>query len=1137
MSRRWSNVVISRYFSVSRHQSIKSQLLTLNYIELLFTLPTIITDLNMKMLNNINGQTTPTKGASSSEVHASKNTDKVETIKGKDPEPKEMREWNQEETRMLNYLLNYDLTLHTIKIKLPDIEMKDIIEKLNALELPWTRGEYTYLGECIFEKSYIDNRILPLRSTEEINEKIKLITSLSKGLVGVDNWTNNEKAVILFQLQYDLTTGGLFEEFPDKPIDEVLHSISNFEPDWSPVEIFFLRVAKHALYDSQKIFKELPLRSETDIEKMINLVQPVDLKVDQIFIDYLLHIGFTKERLRLEFPGIPTRELVSFTFDVHKLRLPDVEQKVIQKCLNDKKSVNYIHSLIPHRSVKYLENKILLMNQTHRRTIFKNEVDRLIYESQWFASDRFGTRSGSRTQSSRRKRGIELVDESYKEEEKIITFEEFREKVDTQQQARERKKQRSEERKRLKEQRRIEALNRPKVAKVSRVPRGAINARFWKALKEEADYFQSVTGNRKVITGKEKRQRSQTTFFVPTHHERQMMKRIIKKKTAKAEALADESDLEKSEESESTLAEHEEEEEEEEELISPYDPFDMMIDTELPMFERQFFVDEIVSSKPSVPKIDFVEEADFDILTDPRIEKCDTSVTSIIIENQKRYKDLPSSFPKIFIINALGDEELNSYNKIRIRTLLYPDHYEMFILGLPKSEELNPIVEIQKLFQIHCCLYFSHSTKLKDIIYNDYCLKLDKSIVDDDFVTFMEVIDNWNKLMLILSPTDVNKEMFEEDINPEVRGYLSPIPETFVDSANVDLSLKADTSKEDAEKLAQDLKLDDFYQEIVLFTPPENSPFPDTPTSVNLNFSLLSETPEPEADIDGKEPSLTPKEMPALNVGDNSMFPVKEPTELQDFEKESIGLFQRPKVYKEKFFECLKSKNTISRFCMQQFLVRVYSRVVSTRSSKLRKYKAFTAEVYGELLPSFMSEVLTKIMFKPGQRFYDLGSGVGNTTFQAALEFGAGFSGGCELMEHASYLTEIQANILQKQLRSFGIKELNLEFVLNQSFVDNKQVRDQILDCDVIVVNNYLFDMKLNVEIGKLLYGLKPGAKLISLKNFITPRYKSTGEPTLFDYLSVERHEMSDFLSVSWTANKVPYYISTVEEEIQPQYL
>ena len=54
---------------------------------------------------------------------------------------------------------------------------------------------------------------------------------------------------------------------------------------------------------------------------------------------------------------------------------------------------------------------------------------------------------------------------------------------------------------------------------------------------------------------------------------------------------------------------------------------------------------------------------------------------------------------------------------------------------------------------------------------------------------------------------------------------------------------------------------------------------------------------------------------------------------------------------------------------MQQILLRVYSRVVSTDSRKLRSYKAFTAETYGELLPSFTSEVLEKLNLLPTQSF------------------------------------------------------------------------------------------------------------------------------------------------------------------------
>lgn len=245
----------------------------------------------------------------------------------------------------------------------------------------------------------------------------------------------------------------------------------------------------------------------------------------------------------------------------------------------------------------------------------------------------------------------------------------------------------------------------------------------------------------------------------------------------------------------------------------------------------------------------------------------------------------------------------------------------------------------------------------------------------------------------------------------------------------------------------------------------------------------------------------------------------------------------RPANYPQGFFKFLKGALEISRFCAQQVLLKAYVRIVSPNSRKLRSYKAFTSEVYGELLPSFVSEVLTKIDFKPWHKFYDLGSGVGNTVFQAALEFGARHSGGCELMNHASYLTSLQLRYIQKLLKILGLAPLNVSFALDQSFVANEEVKKQCIDSDVILVNNYLFEFPLNFEVGKLLYGLRPGSKIISLKNFIPPRYKAGNEKTIFDYLKVEKFEMSEFLSVSWTANKVPYYISTVELEIRPEHL
>ena len=127
--------------------------------------------------------------------------------------------------------------------------------------------------------------------------------------------------------------------------------------------------------------------------------------------------------------------------------------------------------------------------------------------------------------------------------------------------------------------------------------------------------------------------------------------------------------------------------------------------------------------------------------------------------------------------------------------------------------------------------------------------------------------------------------------------------------------------------------------------------------------------------------------------------------------------------------------------------------------------------------------------------------------------------------------------LLNNILALLGLKKLPLNFRAPESFVENDIVRQAVIECDVLLVNNYLFDVNLSTAVGKMLYGLKPGTKIISLRNFIRPRYKASSDKTIFDYLKVERHEMSNYLSVSWTANKVPYYISTVQENICEEYV
>lgn len=63
----------------------------------------------------------------------------------------------------------------------------------------------------------------------------------------------------------------------------------------------------------------------------------------------------------------------------------------------------------------------------------------------------------------------------------------------------------------------------------------------------------------------------------------------------------------------------------------------------------------------------------------------------------------------------------------------------------------------------------------------------------------------------------------------------------------------------------------------------------------------------------------------------------------------------------------------------------MYSRSV-TDPTKLNRYKGWSEEVYGEFSSSMVSELVEKVPIRPGDRFIDLGSGVGQVVLQVAAE-------------------------------------------------------------------------------------------------------------------------------------------------------
>ncbi|GME83694.1 unnamed protein product [Ambrosiozyma monospora] len=225
----------------------------------------------------------------------------------------------------------------------------------------------------------------------------------------------------------------------------------------------------------------------------------------------------------------------------------------------------------------------------------------------------------------------------------------------------------------------------------------------------------------------------------------------------------------------------------------------------------------------------------------------------------------------------------------------------------------------------------------------------------------------------------------------------------------------------------------------------------------------------------------------------------------------------------------------LPRAVVYEILNQCYTRTVLPRANKLRDYKPFSNMVYGELMPSFLTQVYRDCGLNKEKSFIDLGSGVGNCTIQAALEFGCE-SYGVELAKNASILADAQLEEFQKRCALLGLKLPKIKLFGQQSFVDNPAVQEVVTNADVLLINNYLFDASLNLKIVELIQDLKPGSKIISLKPVVPPSYDLAWDPLSILARLDEKKYIYRENSVSWTSNGGYYYISEVKEEFCDRY-
>ncbi|KAI9718416.1 MAG: Nucleosomal histone H3-Lys79 methylase [Candelaria pacifica] len=212
----------------------------------------------------------------------------------------------------------------------------------------------------------------------------------------------------------------------------------------------------------------------------------------------------------------------------------------------------------------------------------------------------------------------------------------------------------------------------------------------------------------------------------------------------------------------------------------------------------------------------------------------------------------------------------------------------------------------------------------------------------------------------------------------------------------------------------------------------------------------------------------------------------------------------------------LDGKHSLELALIKRILDQTYSRTVSLRVASLKQYQNGTDNVYGELLPRFISKIFKDTGLKSEHLFIDLGSGVGNVVLQAALEVGCE-SWGCEMMDTPCDLAELQEREFKARCRLWGlaIGDIHLE---RGDFLANMNIRKMLPKADVLLVNNQAFTPGLNDSLLHLFLDLKEGCQIVSLKSFVPSGHKLTTRNMGSPVNLLDVHEKQYFsASVSWT--------------------
>jgi SAM-dependent methyltransferase len=131
---------------------------------------------------------------------------------------------------------------------------------------------------------------------------------------------------------------------------------------------------------------------------------------------------------------------------------------------------------------------------------------------------------------------------------------------------------------------------------------------------------------------------------------------------------------------------------------------------------------------------------------------------------------------------------------------------------------------------------------------------------------------------------------------------------------------------------------------------------------------------------------------------------------------------------------------------------------------------------YGEVMPYSLAKILELAQPKPGEVFYDLGSGGGKAIFVAALLYD--FAKVCGI-EKLSGLYQLSVQLLDRLNNLPEYKEYFPNKKLNIQFIQDDFRNQDISDADIVFISATCFMGELWDAIVAKLGNLKPGTRII----------------------------------------------------------